>query len=215
MLNETSIAWLSPDVISLHFQACMQLPRNHTIFLYRFKEKHHILRLTKGQEIDKPCMFIMQLVKLIIRSIIINKHCSSIKFNPKGETPMAQDTPLNYRSLVIYEIFVRNHGPNGTFSDVESDLERIKSMGVDVIWFMPIHPIGAVARKGSLGSPYSISDYRGINPEYGTRDDFARLIEKAHQLGLKVWIDVVYNHTAHDSKLVKEHPQWFHQDSHG
>jgi hypothetical protein len=128
---------------------------------------------------------------------------------------MAHGTPINYRSLVIYEIFVRNHGPNGTFSDVESDLERIKSMGVDVIWFMPIHPIGAVARKGSLGSPYSISDYRGINPEYGTRDDFARLIEKAHQLGLKVWIDVVYNHTAHDSKLVKEHPEWFHQDSNG
>jgi hypothetical protein len=128
---------------------------------------------------------------------------------------MAHDTPLDYRNLVIYEIYVRNHGPNGTFSDVESDLERIKSMGVDVIWLMPIHPIGAVARKGSLGSPYSISDYRGINPEYGTRDDFARLIAKAHQLGLKVWIDVVYNHTAHDSKLVKEHPEWFHQDSNG
>jgi hypothetical protein len=128
---------------------------------------------------------------------------------------MAHDTPLDYRNLVIYEIYVRNHGPNGTFSDVESDLERIKSLGVDVIWFMPIHPIGAVARKGSLGSPYSIADYRGINPEYGTRDDFARLIAKAHQLGLKVWIDVVYNHTAHDSKLVKEHPEWFHQDSNG
>jgi hypothetical protein len=128
---------------------------------------------------------------------------------------MASDTPMILRNLVIYEIFVRNYGPNGTFADVEADLERIRSMNVDVIWFMPIHPIGKVARKGSLGSPYAISDYRGINPEYGSREDFARLIEKAHQLGLKVWIDVVYNHTAHDSELVKKHPNWFHQDEHG
>jgi glycosidase len=128
---------------------------------------------------------------------------------------MANDTSKEARSLVIYEVFVRNHGPNGTFADVESDLERIRHMGVDVIWFMPIHPIGAVARKGKLGSPYSITDYRAVNPEYGTREDFARLIDKAHVLGLKVWIDVVYNHTAHDSSLVKEHPDWFHQDENG
>jgi hypothetical protein len=128
---------------------------------------------------------------------------------------MAESTPEETRSLVIYEVFVRNHGPNGTFADVESDLHRIRQMGVDVIWFMPIHPIGAVARKGTLGSPYSIADYRGINPEYGAEEDFMRLIEKAHALGLKVWIDVVYNHTAHDSKLVKEHPDWFHQDENG
>jgi len=128
---------------------------------------------------------------------------------------MASNTPIDTKNLVIYEIFVRNHGANGNFADVEADLQRIRSMGVDVIWFMPVHPIGKVARKGSLGSPYSISDYRGINPEYGTKADFARLIEKAHQLGLKVWIDVVYNHTAHDSNLVKEHPEWFHQDETG
>ena len=128
---------------------------------------------------------------------------------------MAPNTPLSYRNLVIYEIYVRNHGPNGTFADVEADLERIRSLGVDVIWFMPIHPIGQLNKKGSLGCPYSIQDYRGVNPEYGTREDFARLIEKAHNLGLKVWIDVVYNHTAHDSVLVGQHPEFFHQDAQG
>ena len=128
---------------------------------------------------------------------------------------MAQDTPTSYRNLVIYEIYVRNHGPNGTFADVEADLDRIRSMGVDVIWFMPIHPIGELNKKGSLGCPYSIRDYREVNPEYGTKQDFARLIEKAHGLGLKVMIDVVYNHTAHDSALVSEHPEFFHQDAHG
>jgi hypothetical protein len=128
---------------------------------------------------------------------------------------VADNTPVDARNLVIYEIFVRNHGPNGTFADVESDLERIRAMGVDVIWLMPVHPIGKIARKGSLGSPYSISDYRAINPEYGSKEDFEHLIEQAHRIGLKVWIDVVYNHTAHDSVLVKEHPDWFHQDQDG
>ncbi len=128
---------------------------------------------------------------------------------------MAQDTPRHYNNLVLYEVYVRNHGPNGTFADVEADLPRIHSLGVDVVWFMPIHPIGKVNRKGRWGSPYSITDYREVNPEYGTRDDFARLIERAHALGLKVMIDVVYNHTAHDSWLVQAHPEWFHQDAAG
>lgn len=128
---------------------------------------------------------------------------------------MARNTPLSYRSLVIYEVYPRNHSPLGNFAGVEADLERIRALGVDVLWFMPIHTIGAVARKGRLGSPYSIADYRAVNPEYGTLEDFRRLVEKAHALGLKVMIDVVYNHTAHDSVLVRDHPEWFHQDAEG
>jgi glycosidase len=128
---------------------------------------------------------------------------------------MAHDTPLSYRNLVLYEIYVRNHGPHGTFADVEADLPRIKDLGVDVVWFMPLHPIGQKNKKGSLGCPYSIQDYRSVNPEYGTAADFIRLVERAHDLGLRVMIDVVYNHTAHDSVLVREHPEWFHQDERG
>ena len=128
---------------------------------------------------------------------------------------MAKNTPKSFKNAVIYEIYVRNHGPNGTFSDVQADLERIRSMGVDIIWLMPIHPIGKLNKKGSLGCPYSISDYREVNPEYGTKADFKALIEQAHQLGLKVMIDVVYNHTSHDSVLVNQNPEWFHQDENG
>ncbi len=128
---------------------------------------------------------------------------------------MAGNTMRDVRSLVIYEVYPRNYGPTGTFKDIEADLERIRGMGVDVIWLMPIHPIGKVERKGKLGSPYAISDYRAVNPEYGTLEDFRRLVEKAHGLGLKVMIDVVYNHTAPDSVLVREHPEWFHQDELG
>ncbi len=128
---------------------------------------------------------------------------------------MASDTPSNYRNLVLYEIYVRNHAQNGTFNDVERDLPRLHSLGVDVLWFMPIHPIGVLNKKGSLGCPYSIRDYRAVNPEYGTREDFVRLIKKVHEMGMKVMIDVVYNHTAHDSVLAREHPEYFHQDEEG
>ena len=88
-------------------------------------------------------------------------------------------------------------------------------MGVDIVWFLPIHPIGKKNRKGPLGSPYSIADYRDVNPEYGTKKDFADLISAAHNLGLKIMIDVVLNHTAHDSILATTHPSWFLVDKQG
>jgi glycosidase len=128
---------------------------------------------------------------------------------------MAIDTSPALRNLIIYSIYVRAHSAQGTFDGVTRDLDRIKSMGVDVIWLMPIHPIGELNKKGSLGCPYSIRDYRSVNPEYGTLADFQTLLEKAHALGLKVMIDVVYNHTAHDSILVHDHPEFFQQDQAG
>lgn len=128
---------------------------------------------------------------------------------------MAQDTPKSYRNLVLYEIYVRNHGKEGTFANVTADLPRIKAMGVDVIWFMPIHPIGQLNKKGNLGCPYSIQDYREVNPEYGTKKEFELLCQYAHALGLKVMIDVVYNHTSHDALLLQQHPEWYHQDENG
>ncbi len=88
-------------------------------------------------------------------------------------------------------------------------------MGVDVIWFMPIHPIGQLNKKGGLGCPYSIQDYRGVNPEYGNKKEFELLCQYAHALGLKVMIDVVYNHTSHDALLLDGHPEWYHQGADG
>ena len=128
---------------------------------------------------------------------------------------MAKDTPTELRNLVIYEVYVRNHSADGTFDAVTRDLPRIRQMGVDVVWLMPIHPIGKLNKKGSLGCPYSIQDYRQVNPEYGSMEDFERLCQAAHALGLKVMIDVVYNHTSHDSVLVQEHHDWYHTDARG
>ena len=81
---------------------------------------------------------------------------------------MAKSTKLDLRGQLMYSVFVRNHTKEGTFRALEGDLDRIAALGTDIIWLMPIHPIGKVARKGELGSPYAISDYRAINPEYGT-----------------------------------------------
>lgn len=120
---------------------------------------------------------------------------------------------MSLRNMTLYSIFVRNFG--GTFKAVEADLPRIRSLGVDAIWLLPIHPIGEAKRKGSLGSPYAIEDYRAINPEFGTMDDFVHLCGAAHALGLKVLIDVVYHHTSPDSVLVKTHPEYFYRKPDG
>lgn len=128
---------------------------------------------------------------------------------------MAWNTPEWLKHAVIYEIYVPGHSQSGTFDGVTADLERIRDLGADIIWLMPIHPIGEEGRKGSLGSPYAIRDYRGINPFLGDETSLKMLIDKAHALGMKIIIDVVYNHTAKDSVLVKEHPEWFLKDQGG
>ena len=128
---------------------------------------------------------------------------------------MAKNTNLDLRGQLMYSVFVRNHTKEGTFRALEADLDRIAALGTDIIWLMPIHPIGKVARKGVLGSPYAISDYRGINPEYGTKDDLRHLVDEIHKRGMKCIIDVVYNHTAPDSVLAAEHPEYFFCDAQG
>lgn len=128
---------------------------------------------------------------------------------------MAKDTSKDLRKEVMYSVYVRNHTEEGTFDGVTKDLDRIKDLGIDIIWLMPIHPIGQVNKKGSLGCPYSIEDYRKVNPEYGTLEDFKKLIEETHKRGMKLIIDVVYNHTSHKSQLLKEHPEWFYRKENG
>lgn len=128
---------------------------------------------------------------------------------------MAENTAISLRNQLIYSVYVRNHTEEGTFAALERDLERIKELGTDIIWLMPIHPIGVKGKKGSLGCPYAIADYRGINPAYGTMDDFVHLVDEIHKKGMKCMIDVVYNHTSQDSVLVKEHPEFFYRKPNG
>ncbi len=119
------------------------------------------------------------------------------------------------KDVSIYEVNVRQFTPEGTFSALEGHLPRIKELGTDIIWLMPIHPIGEKNRKGSLGSYYSVKDYYGINPEFGDSVSFRSFITRAHQEGLKVIIDWVANHSAWDNALVTEHPEFYAKDSTG
>lgn len=128
---------------------------------------------------------------------------------------MAKATSKALKNQMMYQVFVRNYSPEGTFKKVEERLDEIKALGTDIIWLMPIHPIGTVKRKGSLGSPYAISDYRAVNLEFGTMEDFKSLVKEIHARGMKCIIDVVYNHTSPDSLLSKEHPEWFYHKEDG
>ena len=122
---------------------------------------------------------------------------------------MAFTTDKKLRNQMMYQIFVRNFSEEGTFKAVIPQLDRIKALGTDIVWLMPIHPIGKAQRQGTLGSPYAISDYRAVNPEFGTVDDLRELASAVHERGMRIIIDVVYNHTSPDSVLSKEHPEWF------
>lgn len=128
---------------------------------------------------------------------------------------MAHCTDPALQQQVIYSIYVRAHTPQGTFRAVIDDLDRIRALGTDIVWLMPIHPIGVQGKKGSLGCPYANRDYRAVNPAYGTPDDFRALVDAIHARGMKCIIDVVYNHTSPDSVLYAEHPEWFYHDAQG
>jgi glycosidase len=116
--------------------------------------------------------------------------------------------PAWTRNAVIYEVNVRQYTPEGTFAALERHLPRLDSLGVDILWLMPVQPIGVKNRKGSLGSYYSIQDYTAINPEHGTEADFRRFVDAAHARGMRVILDWVANHTAHDHAWITEHPDW-------
>ncbi|ANE53353.1 1,4-alpha-glucan branching protein [Flavisolibacter tropicus] len=113
----------------------------------------------------------------------------------------------------IYEVNVRQYTKEGTFNAFKNELPRLKEMGVETLWFMPITPISQKNKKGTLGSPYACSDYTAINPEFGTFNDFKNLVKEAHAQGFKVIIDWVANHTGWDHRWTKEHPDWFLKDS--
>ena len=119
------------------------------------------------------------------------------------------------RDAVIYEVNVRQFTPEGTFEAMLPQIPRLKDLGVDILWFMPIHPISEDGRKGTLGSYYAVRDYKGVNPEFGNIDDFRKVVKAAHDAGMKVIIDWVPNHSGRDNAWVKNHPDWYVRNDKG
>ncbi|RPF72257.1 alpha-amylase family glycosyl hydrolase [Aurantiacibacter spongiae] len=122
------------------------------------------------------------------------------------------ENPAWSRDAVLYQINTRQFTPEGTFAAAQRELPRLKALGVDILWLMPIHPIGEENRKGTLGSPYSVRDYFAVNPELGTEQDLKTFIDAAHAQGFHVILDLVANHTAWDNELRYDHPDWYEKD---
>lgn len=119
------------------------------------------------------------------------------------------------QQAVIYEVNVRQFSDEGSFAKVTEAIPRLSDLGVDILWLMPIHPISEAERKGTLGSPYSVADYYGVNPEFGTEEDLRQLISAAHDSNMMVILDWVANHTGWDNPWIFEHPDWYTKDAEG
>ncbi len=133
--------------------------------------------------------------------------------NPYQPRPDVQLThPEWSKDATIYQVNQRHFTPEGTFRAAEAHLPRLRDLGVDIIWLMPVNPIGTQNRKGRLGSPYAVLDFYGVNPEFGDLEDLKHFIAEAHALGLHVILDWVPNHSAWDNPLTTEHPEWYARD---
>jgi alpha-amylase len=163
-------------------------------------------------------------MRKILYGLLLLGACWGCNNNAKGPTAttdqpqknnMSQSfQPLDWvKSTNVYEVNVRQYTQEGTFNAFVKEMPRLKEMGVETLWFMPITPIAQKNKKGSMGSPYACSDYTAINPEFGTLDDFKNLVKEAHALGFKVIIDWVANHTGWDHRWTKEHPDYYLKDS--
>jgi glycosidase len=159
--------------------------------------------------------FLLFLLFFVAASSLLYPQTFDSARDQRISTQQARHSEEWVRHGVIYEIYTRSFSPEGTFAGIEKRLPELKKLGVTILWLMPIHPVGVLHRKGTLGSPYSVQDYYAVNPEFGTIDDFKRLVSRAHEHGFHIIIDLVANHTAWDSKLINEHPEWFTKDRAG
>jgi len=151
------------------------------------------------------------ILSLFLILFLLNSCSHGLKTNSETSSD-----PLSWSGdAVMYEVNIRQYTPEGTFDAFAKHLPRLKDLGVEILWFMPIHPIGEKNRKGSLGSYYSIKDYKAVNPEFGTMSDFKELVAKAHEMGFKVLLDCVANHTSWDNVWMGKHKEWYSQDSLG
>jgi len=161
-----------------------------------------------------PIAWILALTLLI--STASCQQASQEKTSQQAKDTITQVShPQWSKDATIYEVNIRQYTEQGTFNAFAEHLPRLKELGVDILWIMPIHPIGEKNRKGKLGSYYSVQDYYGINPRFGDMEDFKNLVDQAHSMDMKLIIDWVANHTAWDNPLIESHPDWYLKDSTG
>ena len=154
-------------------------------------------------------------LKSIVRNLTAAAAVVGLSVPAHAAAPTTVNHPDWAKNAVIYEVNTRQFTPEGTFKAMGEHLDRLKELGVDILWFMPIHPISEKNRKGSLGSYYAVRDYTAVNPEFGSLDDFKALVAEAHKRGMKVLLDWVPNHTGCDNAWVNDHPEYYAKDATG
>jgi cyclomaltodextrinase len=154
---------------------------------------------------------------LLFVLIAVSSHAQKLKatdpYQPKKYVELRH--PDWSRNAVLYQVNIRQYTAEGTFKAFEAQLPRLKELGADILWLMPVQPIGLENRKGKLGSEYSVRDYYGINPEFGTLADFKHLVQAVHNTGMHIILDWVANHSAWDNPLAKAHPDWYTKTTEG
>ena len=158
----------------------------------------------------------MSLPRRQFLSLLASTSALAMRPSHAAEPPPADMPHVAWsRQAVIYQVNVRQYSAQGTLAAAMTELPRLKALGVDILWLMPLQPIGVDRRKGTLGSYYSIRDYTAVNPEFGTLDDARAYVRAAHAQGMKVILDWVANHTAFDHAWTREHKDWYKLDAHG
>lgn len=154
---------------------------------------------------------------LFVLGALVLAGCATQNAQPNSQpTPSLVMGSNEYlQQAVIYEVNVRQFSEEGSFAKVTEAIPRLADLGVDILWLMPIHPISELKRKGTLGSPYSVADYYGVNPEFGTEQDLRDLIRAAHGANMMVILDWVANHTGWDNPWIEQNPEWYTQDADG
>lgn len=158
----------------------------------------------------------MKRITIVALALLILASACKVKEAP---APPQQQTSITHPAWImqgnVYEVNVRQYTPEGTLNAFSKHLDRLKDMGVQTLWFMPLNPISKKDRKGSLGSYYAVADYNTINPEFGTMADWKNIVKEIHNRGMKVVIDWVPNHTGADHTWITSHPDFYVQDSAG
>ncbi|MFH0882056.1 MAG: alpha-amylase family glycosyl hydrolase, partial [bacterium] len=150
------------------------------------------------------------------RKMTESKPVAQVQHEDTGMVQQARNPEnLWFYGSPLYEVNLRALSKEGSFAALTARLDDYKAMGINNLWLMPIYPVGVEGRKGSAGSPYSVRDYFAVGEEYGTKDDFAKLVQAAHTRGMKIILDVVMNHSANDYPLMADHPDWWMCDSTG
>jgi glycosidase len=152
-------------------------------------------------------------ISILLIVLILSSVCCQKSKLSNADNDQISNHPAWIMQSNIYEVNVRQYTPEGTLNAFAKHLDRLKAMGVETIWFMPLNPISKVDRKGSLGSYYAVSDYTALNPEFGTMEDFKNIVQSIHNKGMKVIIDWVPNHTGADHRWLKQHPDFFVKDN--